>query len=62
MAYIAPGMPAPKTGTYVLFDRYRVPTGVAVWREKGDPLPLVTVAGYGPLYYRRVEDAMDDAA
>ena len=45
MAYIAPGMPAPKTGTYVLFDRYRVPTGVAVWREKGDPLPLVTVAG-----------------
>lgn len=57
-----PGQNAPRTGVYYLVDRYGAPTGCTVWCEEGEPLPLVAVNGYGPLYYRLVDDGMADAA
>lgn len=61
MGDLAPGTPAPKRGVYYLVDRHGAPTGCSVYWYEGRPLPLVGVNGYGPLYYRCVEDVADAA-
>jgi hypothetical protein len=58
----APGEPAPIAGTYVLVGHFGEPTDFAVWCDKGERLPLVTVAAeVGPLWYVRVYEANEDA-
>jgi hypothetical protein len=53
-----PGDRAPSDGTYVLVGHYGEMTDFAVWCDKGDRFPLVTVAAdIGPLWYVRVDVA-----
>jgi hypothetical protein len=54
----APGDFAPWEGTYVVVGHYGEMTDVAVWCEKGDEFPLVTVAAdIGPLWFVQVDEA-----
>lgn len=64
MTDIAPGEPAPKTGTYHLVDRYGTPTGTYGRFHEGQSLsPNFGVNGYAwPLFYRLIGDDAVDAA
>jgi hypothetical protein len=50
MRYL-PGEVAPDRGAYGLVGHYGEPTGVAVWREQGERLPLVTAEVEYPLWF-----------
>jgi hypothetical protein len=52
-----PGEAAPADDAYVLIDRSGKALNVAIWRRKGERLPVVTVAGSRPLGYHRVSEA-----
>lgn len=45
-----PGAVAPRDGTYAITTEWES-TGVAIWRKKGDRLPLLAVADEGPCWY-----------
>jgi hypothetical protein len=48
---LGPGEEAPRTGCYALVHEWGEATGVSLWREKGERLPLITVSGEGPLWF-----------
>lgn len=47
---LQPGEEAPRTGTYALTTEWET-TEVALFREKGERLPFITVTAEGPLWY-----------
>lgn len=54
----SPGETSPVSGTYVLVGHYGEATNFAVWCDKGERLPLVTVAAdYGPFWFVRVHES-----
>lgn len=51
----APGGTPPSAGMFVLVGHFGEATGVSVWRNKGEKLPLITVAeDIGPFWYVQV--------
>jgi hypothetical protein len=58
---LSPGEATPWAGTYALVREWGEPTGVAVWRDKGDALPLITVSEEGPLWYVLVGEPIESA-
>jgi hypothetical protein len=46
-----PGEAVRISGTYALYGHYGEPSEVAVWREAGERLPLMTAAVEGPLWF-----------
>jgi hypothetical protein len=58
-----PGAIAPQTGTYALTTEWES-TSVSVWCDKGERLPLITVADDGPhwLVLVGVVDELNQAA
>ena len=58
----SPGSTAPYSGFYVLVGHYGEPTNVAVWCDKGERLPLITVAAdVGPFWYVQMDVANEQA-
>ena len=57
---LGPGEDVPWAGTYALVHEWGEPTGVAIWRDKGERLPLITVAAEGPLWFVLVGTAEED--
>lgn len=57
-----PGAKAPASTTYALVGHFGESTDFAVWCDKGEWLPLVSVAAdYGPLWYVQVGEAHQGA-
>jgi hypothetical protein len=46
-----PGETALARGTYALVGHYGEPTGVAMWREAGEELPVVTAEVEYPIWF-----------
>lgn len=57
-----PGEVATGRGAYALVGHYGEPTGVAMWREAGERLPLVTAEVEYPLWFVFVVDVTEMAA
>ena len=56
-----PGEVVPGRGAYALVGHYGEPTGVAVWREAGERLPLVSAGVEYPLWFFFVAESMEIA-
>jgi hypothetical protein len=56
-----PGEVAPGTGSYALVGHYGEPSGVAVWRDGGERLPLVSADLEHPLWFFLVDEIMEVA-
>jgi hypothetical protein len=59
---LAPGDEAPWEGSYALVAEWGESLGFAVWRNKGERLPLTTVAEAGPVWYVLVGDHVPSEA
>jgi hypothetical protein len=55
-----PGTIVSDRGAYALVGHYGEPTGVTVWREAGECLPLVSAGVEYPLWFFLVVDAMEN--
>ena len=57
---LSPGENAPWKGQYALVREWGESTGIAVWRNKGDSLPLQVVSDEEPLWYVLTDESNEN--
>jgi len=57
---LSPGENAPWEGQYALVREWGEPTGIAIWRNKGDSLPLQVVSDEEPLWYVLTDESNEN--
>jgi len=57
-----PGEVVPSAGVFALVGHFGEPTGVAIWLDEGEKLPLMTVTrDIGPIWFVKVGDEISSS-